>query len=115
MRCPEQLGAKGSSTFFQGFEESVTSKFGTRVADEEPFCGMYSSKNPNYIFVKPDPKKLGISLSQHRFVRIIVILLYLCCDVCGYGMWLSLLVSVVTKRVLGFFVGKTWMTISRSM
>ncbi|XP_041373046.1 fibrocystin-L-like isoform X2 [Gigantopelta aegis] len=62
VRCPDDLGAKGSSTFFQGFEDSVETKFGTRVSDEEPFCGMYSAKNPNYLFIKP--KKIGVNLLQ---------------------------------------------------
>ncbi|XP_048254094.1 fibrocystin-L-like [Haliotis rufescens] len=64
--CPSDIGKPSDNKFFQDYESGVSSKFGERRSDREPFCGRFSSRNPRYLYDKGGSDVLGISLSQYN-------------------------------------------------
>ncbi|XP_067676837.1 fibrocystin-L-like isoform X2 [Haliotis asinina] len=65
VRCPKIYDDPPNKKYVQNFESEVHSRYGVPVSDEPPFCGRFSSKNPQYVYLKDSSSK-GISLSQYK-------------------------------------------------
>lgn len=51
VRCPKAIANPTATKVHHTFESSIPGGLGgTRVGDEEAFCGKYSVKNPWYLF-----------------------------------------------------------------
>jgi hypothetical protein len=50
VRCPRSVTKPSGSGFLQDFESNTQRSSGTKSNEMEPFCGMYTSKNPSSIF-----------------------------------------------------------------
>ncbi|XP_046549966.1 LOW QUALITY PROTEIN: fibrocystin-L-like [Haliotis rubra] len=67
VRCPKIYDNPPSNKYLMNFESGVHLRYGVPVSDEPPFCGRFSSKNPQYLYLK-DTSSKGISLSQYKVV-----------------------------------------------
>ncbi|XP_048254422.1 fibrocystin-L-like isoform X3 [Haliotis rufescens] len=65
VRCPEIYNNPPHKYLSLDYEVAVHSLYGVAVSDEEPFCGRFSSKNPQYLYLK-DGDSNGMSLSQYK-------------------------------------------------
>lgn len=77
VRCPKAIASPAATKVHHTFEESIPGGLGgSRIGDEEAFCGKYSVKNPWYLYRDDDT---GLKLGQSvRMVSIYVKAICVC-------------------------------------